>query len=71
MAVLVEIRVLVAADDMAHGEVILDTLSSTLRDMVGETRYGAVLFEGINPNGTDVPEGFVTADGGGMQGSPA
>ena len=58
MAILVEIRVLVAADDMAHGELLLGAVGDTLTALVGEDRYGAVLFEGINPNGTEVPEGF-------------
>ena len=58
MGVLVEIRVLVSADDMEHGELLLGALSDTLDALVGEARYGAVLFEGINPNGTEVPEGF-------------
>ncbi len=62
MAELVEIRVLVAADDMAHGELLLGALSDTLDALVGADRYGAVLFEGINPNGTEVPEGFAPVE---------
>jgi hypothetical protein len=62
MAVLAEIRILVAADDMEHADLILGALGDTLNALVGEDRYGAVLFEGINPNGTDVPEGFVATD---------
>jgi hypothetical protein len=58
MAVLAEIRILVAADDMEHADLLLGALGDTLTALVGEDRYGAVLFEGINPNGTDVPEGF-------------
>ena len=62
MGVLVEIRVLVAADDMAHGELLLGAVGDTLTALVGEDRYGAVLFEGINPNGTEVPEGFAVVE---------
>ena len=59
MAELAEIRILVAADDMDHAELLLGAVGDTLTALVGEDRYGAVLFEGINPNGTEVPEGFV------------
>ncbi len=63
MAVLAEIRILVAADDMDHAELLLGAVGDTLTALVGEDRYGAVLFEGINPNGTEVPEGFVAVEG--------
>ena len=69
MAILVEIRVLVAADDMAHGELLLGAVGDTLTALVGEDRYGAVLFEGINPNGTEVPEGFVAVEDDEIEGA--
>ena len=59
MAELFEIRVLVAADDAAHGDLVLDAIGDLLNGLIGSDRYGAVLFEGVNPNGTEVPEGFV------------
>ena len=58
MAELAEIRILIAVDDMEHGELLLGAVGDTLAALVGQDRYGAVLFEGINPNGTEVPEGF-------------
>lgn len=62
MAELFEIRVLVAADDAEHGDLLLGAVSDTLDALVGEDRYGAVLFEGVNPNGTEVPEGFAVIE---------
>ena len=62
MAELVEIRILVAADDMEHGELLLGAVGDTLTALVGVDRFGAVLFEGVNPNGTEVPEGFVVIE---------
>ncbi len=58
MAELAEIRILIAADDMEHAELLLGAVGDTLTALVGEDRYGAVLFEGVNPNGTEIPEGF-------------
>ena len=54
---LFEIRLLVVTDP-EEASVILDKIGDLVRDLVGIDRFGTALFHGVNPNGTEVPEGF-------------
>ena len=64
---LFEIRILLDVADIYRAEGVLDALGDILDGMVGFQRYGTVLFEGVNPNGTEVPVGFEAP----QEGSPA
>jgi hypothetical protein len=63
MAQLVEVRILIAADDMEHATLLFGALDDTMLALIGVDRYGSTLFEGVNPNGTEVPEGYVASEG--------
>lgn len=61
---LFEIRLLVVTNE-EEADLILDQIGDLVRGAVGQDRFGAALFQGVNPNGTEVPEGFspATEDG--------
>jgi hypothetical protein len=54
---LFEIRLLVVTDPEEASD-ILAKIGDLVRDLVGIERFGTALFFGVNPNGTEVPEGF-------------
>jgi hypothetical protein len=54
---LFEIRLLVVAES-EEANLILEQIGDLVRGLVGVDRFGAAIFQGVNPNGTEVPEGF-------------
>lgn len=62
---LYEMRILVVVDNGAEADALLDKIGEVLAEELGPERYGAVLYEGINPNGTATPEGFRAVESNG------
>jgi hypothetical protein len=54
---LFEIRLLVVTEP-EEAQLILEQIGDLVTGVVGGERFGAALFHGVNPNGTEVPEGF-------------